>query len=110
MYLRIEQLIVREGAEVELGTFYREEALPIFGRTPGCRFAALLAPWHAADHLGLTLWESDEKARRRDSGAARPGARDIVELTSPIGHRLRVPPEPAAPPLEGKPKPAKSKR
>jgi heme-degrading monooxygenase HmoA len=63
MYLRIEQLHVREGAEAELGTFYRDEALPIFARTPGCRFAALLAPWHAAGHLGLTLWENDDHAR-----------------------------------------------
>jgi len=63
MYLRIEQLRVREQAEAELSAFYRDEALPIFARTPGCRFAALLAPWHAAAHLGLTLWASDDAAR-----------------------------------------------
>ena len=36
-----------------------------------------------------------EEARRREIPAAVPAPRDIVELTSPIGHRLRVPP-PAA--------------
>ena len=69
MYLRIEQLRVREGAEAELATFFREEALPIFARTPGCRFAALLAPWHASDHLGLTLWENDDRARAYERSA-----------------------------------------
>lgn len=36
-----------------------------------------------------------EEARRREGAGASPSPRAIVELTSPIGHRLRVP-QPAA--------------
>jgi hypothetical protein len=32
-----------------------------------------------------------EEGRRRDPAASNPAPRAIVELTSPIGHRLRVP-------------------
>jgi heme-degrading monooxygenase HmoA len=63
MFLRIERLRLREGADSEFAAFYRDEALPIFGRTPGCRLAALLAPWHASEHLTLSLWAGAESAR-----------------------------------------------
>lgn len=69
MYLRIERLHLREGSEAELGQFFREEALPILGRTPGCRFAALFAPWQATEHLALTLWSGDDRARAFERSA-----------------------------------------
>ena len=69
MHLRIERLRLKSGADPEFAGFYREEALPIFGRTPGCRFAALLAPWHASEHLALTVWERAEQARTYERSA-----------------------------------------
>lgn len=46
-----------------------------------------------------------EEARRRDLSATAGSPRDIVELTSPIGHRLRVPASQAASEPELGPKP-----
>ena len=46
-----------------------------------------------------------EEARRRDLSATGGSPRDIVELTSPIGHRLRVPPSPATSDPEPAPQP-----
>jgi hypothetical protein len=69
MHLRIERLRLKSGADSEFAAFYRDEALPIFARTPGCRFAALLAPWHASEHLALTLWERAESSRTYERSA-----------------------------------------
>jgi hypothetical protein len=69
MYLRIERFEARDGVEAQLAALYRDEVLPIFGRTPGCRFAALLAPWQAREHLALTLWNADERARAYERSA-----------------------------------------
>jgi quinol monooxygenase YgiN len=69
MHLRIERLRLKSGADSEFAAFYSDEALPIFGRTPGCRFAALLAPWHASEHLALTVWERPESARTYERSA-----------------------------------------
>ena len=51
-----------------------------------------------------------EEARRRDQPAANASPRDIVELTSPIGHRFRVPPPPAEAAPAAPAKPSKRKR
>ncbi|MGH7337857.1 MAG: antibiotic biosynthesis monooxygenase family protein, partial [Myxococcota bacterium] len=69
MFLRIERLRLKSGSDAELAAFYRDEALPIFARTPGCRFAALLAPWHASEHLALTSWENAERSRAYERSA-----------------------------------------
>jgi heme-degrading monooxygenase HmoA len=69
MYLRIERLRLKDGADAEFAAFYRDEALPIFGRTPGCRCAALLAPLRASEHLALTVWEKAESSRTYERSA-----------------------------------------
>ena len=38
-----------------------------------------------------------EEARRREAAIASGAPRNVVELTSPIGHRLRVPPDESEP-------------
>src|SRR5262245_28873383 len=63
MYLRFIRLHLKEGAEPAFRKFYAERVQPALAVTPGCLFAALLAPWRSEEHRSLTLWRTAEDAR-----------------------------------------------
>lgn len=64
MFLRIVRLQVRPAEESRFTRFYEERVIPALGGTEGCLYAGLLAPWRGEAHQSLTIWDSEESARR----------------------------------------------
>src|SRR5581483_7916875 len=72
MYLRFLRLQVIEGQEAAFTRFYQEQVLPALAATPGCLYAALLAPWRSEAHQSLTVWATAEHAAAYEAGATYP--------------------------------------
>ncbi len=64
MFLRIVRLQVRPAEEARFTRFYAERVIPALDAIAGCLYAGLLAPWRGDAHQSLTIWDSEESARR----------------------------------------------